>query len=35
MVEDVLKYRLKELRKSRNITQAALACDIGVSERGR
>ena len=32
MVEDVLKYRLKELRKSHNITQAALACDIGVSE---
>ena len=32
MVEEVLKYRLKELRKSHNITQAALASDIGVSE---
>ncbi|SFC68389.1 helix-turn-helix domain-containing protein [Butyrivibrio sp. YAB3001] len=32
MVEDVLKDRIRELRKSRNITQAILANDIGVSE---
>ena len=32
MVEDVLKDRIRELRKSRNITQAVLANDIGVSE---
>ena len=32
MIEEVLKYRIRELRKSHSITQAALASDIGVSE---
>lgn len=32
MVEEVLKNRIRELQKARNITQAAFASAIGVSE---
>ncbi|MBE5901140.1 MAG: helix-turn-helix transcriptional regulator [Lachnospiraceae bacterium] len=32
MIESVLKERIRELRKAKNITQGALANVIGVSE---